>query len=345
VTRASVLLLAVVVGVPGTASAAAAATFEEVAQEASPVTDLGMLVSPFADDCRQVKRDTERARCLGVRSFLKTHLPARTFVMTREGPEALSLSDYDPRSKAFRLVVSGCLACKQPVDVGGGNGRERRLVTLKAPAKGTSASAASVALATEVARTTIAAPAGGKAGEPNAWGRSLAPRLRAEIVFRPADEPWVLGSSRGNAFKPLAVRVYDRCSGEVLYSQPPSRGPGPKGASCEAEAAAAAGTAAAAAAASEETPADTHSLAPTAINEAMGGIKGDLDACVKQSSVGGIAQMVFVVAPSGVPQAVAVEGAAAGTPVAQCLIDAAMKARFAGSSVTQRFKYPLSLKH
>src|SRR2546430_15373778 len=97
----------------GPAQAAQGSTFEEVAMQAAPVTDLGMLVSPFVDDCRRSKREPERARCLAVRAFLHRDLAGRTFVTTREGSEVVSVASYDPRLRGFRVVVAGCLACYQ----------------------------------------------------------------------------------------------------------------------------------------------------------------------------------------------------------------------------------------
>src|SRR5437762_3363328 len=102
---------ALTVAAPGPARAAQGSTFEEVAMQAAPVTDLGMLVSPFVDDCRHAKREPERARCLAVRTFLHKDLPGRTFVTTREGAEVVTVATYDPRIKGFRLAVAGCLAC------------------------------------------------------------------------------------------------------------------------------------------------------------------------------------------------------------------------------------------
>src|SRR5690348_9546849 len=157
-------------------AAASGTTFEEVAMKAAPVSDLGMLVSPFLDDCHR-KREIDRERCAGVRSFLRKDLPGRTFVFGKEGGEVIAVSGYDGKAHGFHVGVLGCLACKQPVEAG--PERERRFVTLKTPAKGAAPGR------TELGRGTVTFAS---AAESEKWSKTVAPHLRAELVFQPADE-------------------------------------------------------------------------------------------------------------------------------------------------------------
>ena len=53
----------------------------------------------------------------------------------------------------------------------------------------------------------------------------MRPFLRAEFLFQPADAEWSFGPSRGYALKFVGGRVFNRCTGEVLASKPPSDGP------------------------------------------------------------------------------------------------------------------------
>jgi hypothetical protein len=304
-------------------AAASGTTFEEVAMKAAPVTDLGMLVSPFVDDCKR-RRDIDRERCSGVRGFLRKNLPGRTFVVSRD--DVVSVSAYDGRARGFHVAVLGCLACKQPVEAG--PEKERRFVTLKAPAKGMGPGKA------ELGRGTVTFAS---LAESEAWTKTVQPHLRAELVFQPADEPWSVGGSRGYTFKPLAYRVYDACTGTVVVSQPPSQGPAQKAASCNAEASAGGE---ATSAAGETAP-----LAPGAINSALGDSRLEFDTCIKRFPMPGSAQLAFAVASSGVVQSVAVEGPVAGTALAECLVDAGQRVKFpAFKGEVQRFKYPLKLK-
>jgi hypothetical protein len=308
------------------APAAPAATFEELARNAAPVSDLGMLLWPFVDDCRRSNGDLDRARCETVRGFLKARLPGRTFLYTREDAEAVLASGYDARTKAVRLTVAGCLACKQLVEVGPG---ERRYVTLKMPSRGTSGGP----VAAEAARASVGLAT---AADADRWTKDVQPFLRVELVFEPMDQPWTIGVSRGYAFNPVGVRVSNRCTGEVVFSQPPSGAEAPRDSQC----AEPAGTDAAEAA---EEPAET--LAPAAINQALGEVRGALDACVDQFKMPGTARLVFVVAASGLVQSVKVQGSVAGTPLADCLSGVARKVSFpAFRGPVQRFTYPVTLR-
>jgi hypothetical protein len=308
------------------ARAQAAGSFEELAAKATAVTDVSMLVPPFVDDCSRSKREPEHERCLGMRSFLRKDLPGRTFLVSRPGAEVLGISEVDPVVKGYHLALSGCLACNPPVQAGG----ERRLVTLKLPVAG----AKSMRAATELGRTTVTFA---NLTEAERWTRAVRPHLRAEYVFQPADQSWTSGGNRGLAFKPLAFRVYDACTGTVLLSQPPSREAAPKEGDCKPEA-----EAPVAAAPSTDQP--SPQMDRNAVNGAIAAARTHFDACLNQYPRPGVATLVFLVAPSGLPQSVTVEGGTAGTALGQCLIDAGTKVRFPSfQGASQKLRYPLSL--
>jgi hypothetical protein len=100
----------------------------------------------------------------------------------------------------------------------------------------------------------------------------------------------------------------------------------------------------AAAPAAEPTPTET--LDRSAVNSAVSAARSSFDACINQYPRPGTATLVFVVAPSGMPQSVAVEGGPAGTALGQCLIDAGVKVRFPQfQGASQKLRYPLALTH
>jgi hypothetical protein len=324
VRRAAIVVVA---GALARAAVAAPGTFEEAARAAAPANDLGMLVSAFSEDCRARHDALGRARCQQAHAFLKTRLPARTFAVSRDAGEVLGISDYDLRTKGVRLTVAGCIACKQPVEVG----TDKRYVTLKKPGGGT---LGTLPAAVEVARANINFAT---SGEAEAWAKAVKPYLRTEILFQPADDPWALGPNRGYAFKLVGVRVSQRCTGEVVFSQPPSQGPAPRE-TCTAPAASAE------APGKPDDPSAAEELSSAAINQAMAAVKPDIDSCTKHFKMPGTAYLAFTVAGSGQPQNVTVEGNAAGTALAQCLIDAGVRAKFPPfRRDVQRFKYPIVL--
>lgn len=300
-------------------------TFEALAADAGVTEELGLLVAPFIDDCRQLKRDIDRARCQGVRTALQSQLAGQKMLFARQGADAVVVSGYDGRTKGVRVAVLGCLACKEPVDVDG----QQRFVTLTPPG----ASPGAAPLSSELFRTTIAFSSAAAADK---WLKTVKPNLRVELVFRAVGEPWKAGENRGVAFKPLGVRISDRCTGEIVASQPPSRGATARTEACVD------GKAQEETAEEDERPS---TLGTAAINQAMAGSRKDLDACLAKFKVAGTAALDFVVASTGVPQSVTVGGSAAGTALAECLVEVGSRVRFpAFRGEPQRFKYPLLLR-
>src|SRR5581483_8286056 len=131
------------------------------------------------------------------------------------------------------------------------------------------------------------------------WLTEVRPALRAELVFRPAEEEWTFGAHRGYALELLAGRIYDRCTGEIVLSKPPSQGiadrPPPgrehEDPACAVRRAAPAGQAAAAAGVVPAGGADSvgdgedqlpGELSKSAIAESMGRIRAQVFACYKK---------------------------------------------------------------
>jgi len=72
--------------------------------------------------------------------------------------------------------------------------------------------------------------------------------------------------------------------------------------------------------------------------------RDSFDACTKQYPRPGTATLVFVVASSGFPVSVSVEGGTAGTALGQCLIDVGRKVRFPQfQGGNQKLRYPVAL--
>lgn len=309
------------------------ASFEELEKNAYPVSDLGMLVAPFSDECAAGRRDLDRTRCLGVRAYLKDQLPQRTFITKVPGEEALTVTDYDARLRGVRVVVAGCLACGAPVETAA-PGKAKRFVTLKAPRAGARSLRDGVSLAeTTVTFQDVAASA--------AWMKETKPLLRAEFVFAPGETAWTLGASRGFAFRPLGVRVVNRCTGEVVFSQPPSAG----NAAADQE-----GCAGVSRPVAEEKTGEGEAAAPgqldsMTINRAMQAMRAEADACSTRFPMQGTAYLSFVVGgENGLPIRVTVEGTLKGTALAQCLTDAALRVRFPTfRTEKQEFTYPVVL--
>src|SRR5262249_31939581 len=147
------------------------------------------------------KDDESRRQCEGARRFLQDHM--RNVRLTMLVDKALELQSYQGKSKTVPAVVRGCVTCGGGIDVDGqkvwiGVGPKAEL--------GTRATSFSLEKINE--------------GRPR-----VAARLRPEMIFGLANKP-VAGAPAGT--KPLAVeimgwRVFNRCTGEVLFSEPASK--------------------------------------------------------------------------------------------------------------------------
>jgi hypothetical protein len=306
--------------------AGGAGTFEALAVQAMPSVDLGTLIAPFVEDCENARREIDKARCRGTVSFLKQTMPAHTYSAIVSDPEAVTVSEYDARVKGFRVGAVGCLACKQPVSAG--KGEVKRMVTLRMPDK----NARTLPSALEVAEASLTFA---DVSASKVWLAEVRPHLRVQYVFQPTPTPWTYGPSRGFAFHLLGARIFNHCTGEVLYSQPQSEGLADKyseGNECDGNARG-----------DVNVPALQAKLAAPDIARGMQAIKSEMDRCHKQFQLRGRADLEFVISgATGLPSSVAVKGSLGGTTLGQCLTDAARKAQFPRfSQDRQAFIYPI----
>jgi hypothetical protein len=334
------------------AAGAAAVSFETLAAGAARADDVAALLGPFVDSCAGVAREIDRIRCRSAQSFLRKALPARNYVVSLDDPAAIAVSEYDGGIRGYRLALAGCIACTTPIALGGGG--ETRFVTAKVPQRG----APSLQKAVELDRSTVGfeTPA-----EAQHWLQDVRPRLRAELVFRPAPAgEWTFGPSRGYAVELLGERIYDRCTGQILMSRPPSTEPGPHASAHHAEpgcpgaaARESAGDRATGAAADRAAPAgdndDDGQLRPelsrSDIADSMARIRAQVFACYQKYKVAGTIHVAFKVAGSGTSLEVRVGGPLAGTLTGGCVLDAARSARFPRfEAESQMFVYPFFLR-
>jgi len=342
-TPALALAYALFAATPAPAAAPAAdasASFETLGTGAVKTRDIGTLLSSFVDRCDDEKRDIDRARCRATTSYLRRTLPQRTFAFTTDEPDVVAVSDYDAAVKGYHVALAGCVACSKPVTIGAGS--EPRLVTLKVPDK----DADSLTKAVSISRNTFGFDS---LADAKRWLDAERPFLRAEFLFQPqtVGEVWKFGASRGVALKLVGARVYNRCTGDVLLSKPPSTataerpGPGHEDPTCAVKARAAT-EAATTPPASDDLPVQ---LTKTLIADAMAKIRPQIFACYQQHKSPGTLELIYVVASNGTVQSVAVGPAFAGTPTGLCVLQAAKDARFPPFKLDQqKFTYPFFLR-
>jgi hypothetical protein len=151
-----------------------------------------------------------------VRDLFAEQLHAGSFVALGDG-SALSWTPWSTAEKQLGLEVEGCLACGHPIAIAG----RPRFVTTRVP----KAIKAGKAVGLEVGFYNVPLPSQPIAAR---FARETIPRLRVQFVFR-VGPTWVSGQGQttfeGVTFVPVAHRVFDRCTGEVLGSDPPSHKP------------------------------------------------------------------------------------------------------------------------
>lgn len=315
---------------------APASSYEALAKGAARTRDVATVLGAFVDRCDAEKRDLERARCRTTQAYLKSVLPQRTFSVPADDPAAISVSEYDAGVKGYRVSLAGCVACTKPVSVG--RARERRFITLREPQK----DAESLPKAVEVSRSTLGFD---NLVEAKKWLDRVRPFLRAEFLFQPADSEWSFGPSRGYALKFVGGRIFNRCTGEVLTSQPPSVGLAdlPTGSREDAACLDAGGTAPVAG--RDDDTKLPGELPRDAIADAMTRIRPQVFACFEKFKTPGTAQLTYVVAGNGMVQSIRVGGSFDGTPTGECVLDAGKNARFPRfKAPSQQFSYPFFLR-
>jgi hypothetical protein len=321
---------------PGEAPAAAE-TYEALAKNAMRTRDVATLLGAFIDKCDAEKRELERARCRTTQAYLREVLPGRTFSAAADDPAVISVSEYDAGIKGYHVSVAGCIACTKPVSVG--RARERRFITLREPQK----DAETLPKAVEVSRNTFGFES---LVEARKWLDKVRPFLRAEFLFQPADAEWSFGPSRGYALKFVGARIYNRCTGEVLASKPPSTGTADLPTGSREDEACLQGQGSDAQKAGEGDELGLPQELPRdAIADAMTRIRPQVFACYEKFKEPGTAELTYVVAGNGMVQSIRVGGSFDGTPTGDCVLDAGKNARFPRFKASrQQFTYPFFLR-
>jgi hypothetical protein len=321
---------------PAPPAAASAQTYEDLARNATRTHDVPTLLGAFIDRCDTEKRELERARCRTTQAYLREVLPARIFSTSVDDPAAVSVSEYDAGVRGYRISLAGCIACTKPVVVG--RARERRFITLREPQK----EAESLPKAVEVSQSAL-----GFDSLPDArrWLEKVRPFLRAEFLFQPADAEWSFGPSRGYALKLVGGRVFNRCTGQVLASKPPSTGMAELPTGSREDEACLQGAGDARAQGRDDDLSLPQELGRDAIADSMSRIRPQVFSCFEKFKEPGTAELTYVVAGNGMVQSIRVGGSFDGTPTGDCVLDAGKNAHFPPfKAARQQFTYPFFLR-
>ena len=297
-------------------------SFETRAHGAVKTQDVGTLLAPFINSCGGEMRELDRARCRSTTTYLRKKLPLQTFIAESTDPAAIEVSGYDGAAKGYHLSLAGCIACTEPMPIG--SHREPRFVTLATPYM----SGGSLAAGVRVSKSTFAFDDFAQAKH---WAEMEKPFLRAEFLFQLQAEgsDFTVGMAPGIALKLVGARVYNRCTGEILVSKPPSTGfadrppPGHEDPACNRAGQPQPMT-------DDELAADRRpeELSKAAINEVMEKVRPRFYECYQKFHVPGALVLNYVVGGNGTVQSIKIGSTFAGTPTGTCAIEVAKEMRF-----------------
>jgi hypothetical protein len=292
------------------AAEAKPSTFEDALVGAEPVTDLAQLVEPLFADCKR-EDDLATRQCASIRDWMIDKLHEGTYWAVGD-ESALSWAPYDPAEKKIELEVDGCLACGRPLTVDG----KPRFVTTRVP----KAIKSGHAVGLDVGFQELPQADEKAATE---FEQKMKGRLRVQFVFK-VGPVWKSGtgdkSFEGVTFVPVAYRIFDRCSGKVLASDPPTTDA--KGAlqamamtrdaSCPVELTDEQKKA-------EEWKARPEQLSPKQINAALAGARERVRDCYTEFQQAGTATVKLVVSREGSIETMTLAPPFDKTPTGYCI--------------------------
>jgi hypothetical protein len=198
------------------------ATFDQLLAEAEAVHDLASVIEPLFDNCDNSDPLGYR-QCEGARAFLEAKSRDKTYVAIGDAA-SVNVSPYDANAKELDVDVVGCLACLHPPKLSDGKGGEiPRFVTTKVPHAIKNGHAVGLDVAS--LQLTMSKP-----DDHAKWKKQekrFAPRVRVQFIFK-LGQTWSSGTFSGVSFTPLAYRLFDACSGDVLTTSTGATAPGTK---------------------------------------------------------------------------------------------------------------------
>ena len=320
------------------ASRAHAGPFDDLAKKAQPVHDGAALAALFwaqTSSCKHASDDFLRRQCEGVKESRGKAAMGQTYLIRADGP-AVSVGKYDKAKAAVAYTVRGCLACSQPVDIGG----DKRYVTTR----GNTTIQGGQVRGPELQRAQFRVNTDEAARR---FTDVVFPRLRVDLLFKIPNKvaPWTEGGAHGYAAELVGVRVADPCEGTVLYSAPAADKLAPDPTLCG-------GEPPVAEAPKPEKPKEDKPkepelparLSPADIQSAMQKARAEANACFATYGVAGDEKVVIEIGGDGLVKGAKLTGDFDDTPTGECILRAVKKTtfpKFKAPSMTINFPFIL----
>ena len=306
------------------AGSAAAETFEEIAVRARKLPDAGAVVFPFADQCK-LGKDMARRACQGIRAARQAALVGKRWLTTAPGGAVVGRFDL---KGTVPVVARGCVLC-----VGAKLEGDEWYIVTKGALSSSEAGLAGPELGSVQQKVADEAAAKKFASES---------ALATEAVFAlTADKVQDKGGSHALTAEVLAWRVVDRCTGQVLVSEPDSAADAAPTAKKE-ECGGSVGKR------PKEPPKDDGlpvQLSRWDVQRSMSALRGAVNECHKKYQIPGNANASVEINSDGSVKSVSLKGDFVGTPTGTCLIKVVQGAKFPPfKKGPMRVEYPFILR-
>jgi hypothetical protein len=337
-----VLMVVNALVMPGIARADA--KFEQLAKDAIRVGDpaeVAALLWTATVDCTRLTDDMARRECEGVRESRAAKTAGKTFLIEGDST-SFWIGAYDATKKGMPIGVRGCIACGEPVDIGG----ERKYLVTNATGMTIEGGALK---GPEVHKAFRKFPDDASAKK---WSDTVVPRLRTQFIFKIPERPaaWNQGGAKGFAVELVAFRVYDPCDGTMVCANPPSeaekadkaqcKGGDPSNTDIEGD-----GGKKEPEVVKPVEPVLPDKLDASDVQQAMKKAQGQVDGCYATYGVPGKADLIIEVLGDGTVKNVKLKGEFEDTPTGQCIVDAVKKATFPKfKAPSMSIKYPFILR-
>lgn len=305
----------------------------DAAQSVDSDTAMAALFWSQTADCGKVSGDMAQRQCKAIAAARKAQLGEATFkVSVARG--AISVGDYNDKNRAVSVSLEGCVACEQPLEVGGGK------VFVVAGEGAVSAKGGGIAIK-PFHTVDIKVK-----NQPDAdrFVRDVGPRLAAELVVKLGSAPksWKVGGAAGYRLELVGFRLYDPCDGAVHAAKPPSSSLAPDKRFCSGEPVKADEPAPAKVDKKPELP---RRLSPTQIRDGLEPARQAARKCFEAYGVPGTARFRITIAGSGEVIGMQEKGDFVGTPTSKCIRQAVKTVTFPASRKARTtIDYPFILR-
>ncbi len=320
--RASLAAAALILAVAAPRAAHADDTFEQKADGAQIVRDLGELAWTLTAACDH-GTDTEQRQCRHVRDARAAGLAGATLLVDAE-PEALHVGAWNATKKSIALTLTACVLCE------GVKVEDKTLYVVAGNAPRVEGGRVKATVLQDGAR-----PFSDEAAA-KAWLKSLR-RLRVQLLVKvPEKAKWKIDGKEGVLFDVVGYRVVTPCDGGIVLASPPAATLDPDKARCRA-----------ATAEPADLPAGNgpDALTQSMVQAAMKPVVDAADTCFERYGVAGTAKLMITIASDGTVIDSQQVGEFQDTPTGKCIDKAMAKVSFPRTKKgRQTIGYPIVLQ-